>query len=453
MRQSFCTARRAATSGSSAARQAWCFGDRCEDHICWRSVGNWPTEDLCHIYDSYHEDSIMTAWFQAEIETRSRAELWNQVNSLDGCLECVRQCSCNAPSTPRNLRPHCYDSAQPGDGATFSRVAFYNHSKAIYEGGLLAGFSMCTLQAGMDTWEVEAWRIASAVLLCLPCAAFTLWLLLSVALARLWGHKDHCTTFSVERDEELVTAIGARAEVLRKRMRRRDVKPSLKETAMMYFDFCVFLADYLSDWNCLVQFLLSQQYGLAIAQGLIIACPFMLDLYMGRVQIVEVVGGLLASRRAGFPTNGYIKSLRSEKSVEAPPSLLLQFYTVPRITQPLAFWSALASMPLSILGISKFAYTTFELGLTDSAAACIGTGPAANSEATAGAPAHPVLAPGRFPRFPPGLPRPPATLQPQQATASLSRAASSTAFHAVVAPAQDSLFPIAIGNEKIADTE
>ena len=53
---------------------------------------------------------------------------------------------------------------------------------------------------------------------------------------------------------------------------------------MLHFEFLVFLADFLSDWYCLVQFAIGQQLGLVLAQGIIILVPISLDCYRGKIQ-------------------------------------------------------------------------------------------------------------------------------------------------------------------------
>lgn len=129
----------------------------------------------------------------------------------------------------------------------------------------------------------------------------------------------------------------------------------------LWMDFAVFLLDYLSDYNCLRTFVVEGAYGVAAVQGVIIAAPVALDCYRGKIQLVEVFGAFMESRKCGFPTDDFILALRSEKSLEAPLSMFLQFYTLLRSTRSSSIWSLCISMPLSILGIAKHVHATFEL--------------------------------------------------------------------------------------------
>ena len=191
------------------------------------------------------------------------------------------------------------------------------------------------------------------------------------------------------------------------------------------------------------------RYGLAAVQIAMIAGPMALDCYRGKIQMVEAYAGFAKSRKAGYPTNGFIQALRSEKSVEAPLSLCLQYSTLLHVTTLRAFVFRVLSIALSILNISKFVYATFELGVTDEAAARIDAEDAEDA-APAPVPPRPPVAPAVYPATPPGLPAPTAWRpEPTDAPPGLPKQAIPS--HVV---AQDgSLPPIIVGHQKTAQKE
>ena len=158
--------------------------------------------------------------------------------------------------------------------------------------------------------------------------------------------------------------------------------------------------DYVTDWVSMILNFVNQDFVPAIVQGVIILIPVVMDCYKGKIQLVEAVGGFVRSRRKGYPTNAYIKALRSEKSVEAPLSLCLQYYSVLRLTSAFSFWVALISMSLSIWSLAKFCFVTFELGVTDEAAEEL-TADAVEGMPEPHQPAPPM--PMHMPQRPPGV--------------------------------------------------
>ena len=226
---------------------------------------------------------------------------------------------------------------------------------------------MCVIQQGMDDWQLPPWKLASQALMCMPSIVLFLWLIVSIGLI-LHSGGDLFLLWSVPLGAEL-HEVESRARDLAKRMRRGQVEPSAKDKLSLYMDFALFLLDYVTDWASMVLNFKNREFVTRVVQGVIIFIPVMLDCHRGKIQVVEAVGGFIRSHKKGYPTNAFMKALRSEKSVEAPLSLCLQYYSVLRLTTPFSFWIALLSMSLSICSLAKFSYQTFELGVTDEAAA------------------------------------------------------------------------------------
>ncbi|CAE7560972.1 unnamed protein product [Symbiodinium sp. CCMP2456] len=257
------------------------------------------------------------------------------------------------------------DGSGPVTASTVS--AYYSNFTWLSDNALLAQLARCTLTHELHATSLATFSTAALFLQWLPVIMLGAWLGLTCCLPLLLGLQGLMAMLgSAPPDIDTQGAIASKAEHLRRQIAQGGHQAGLKEKVTIYMDLFFFLVDYASDWNCLLQFVLEQQFGLAGAQAAIIVAPTVLDFYRGRIQVVEVVGGFLRSRRKGFPTNSYIQSLRSEKGVEAPLSLFLQYYALPRATSLAGFWSVCLSMPLSMYSISKHVYTTFELSLIDS---------------------------------------------------------------------------------------
>ena len=279
-------------------------------------------------------------------------------------MVCARRCRCDNSLIPRSLQASCSTSNSSG---AFVPEAFYDRLPTQWTGenGHLAGYSMCALTHGMQSWERSLWTLAISSLMYLPTLALLARLAFGISLPSCFGLQCLDLLGSQPSVPGRLPAIEARASILPQQMASGELKPKIKDRVLLHLSFVLFLLDYVSDWNCLIQFLRSSEYGLAVVQGVIIAVPFGIDCYRGKVQVVEVVASLSRSRKKGFPTNAFVKAMRSEQGAEAPLSMCLQYYMVLRTTNSVAFWSMAASLPLSLYSLSKFAYNNFELALVD----------------------------------------------------------------------------------------
>ncbi|CAE7326253.1 unnamed protein product [Symbiodinium sp. CCMP2592] len=311
---------------------------------------------------------------------------------------------------------------------------------------------MCVLHKAMGGGaEWELCLMARRVFTFLPIAALGLWVVLSMQLAAR-SPEGLGSLWSAAADAELLQAVEARAKVLRRQMHRGRLKPTAKDRLTLHMEFLLFMADYITDWNNLAQLVLGEEYWLAAAQACIIVVPVLLDCYRGKIQLVEAFAGFAKSRKKGFPSNGFLKALCSEKSTEAPLSLMLQYYSFLRVTRRWGFWSAVLSMALSLLSITKFAYATFELCATDAAAERISND--GDEDARSNPDTEPpqplqmnmqVAPPAKFPVLPPGmlLPTDPVPMQCGKGQLPFD----------AVAPPHSCPLPIKVDHDKIADTE
>ncbi|CAE7868405.1 hbdH1 [Symbiodinium necroappetens] len=240
-------------------------------------------------------------------------------------------------------------------------IPYYEAQTPSFENGMLAQLSRCTLVHGEESTQAKVAVAVVAVLQCLPLASLVACLLHGVWVHLLKGGSASVKLGAVPVELETIEAIDAKAADLQDQIRHSRLESSPKVKFQLWMEFVVFLLDYLSDYNCLRTFVVEEAYGVAAVQGVIIAVPVALDFYRGKLQPVQVFGGFVESRKRGFPTDDFILALRSEKSVEAPLSMFLQFYTLLRSTRCSSIWSLCISMPLSILGIAKHVHATFEL--------------------------------------------------------------------------------------------
>ena len=451
-----------AETGFPEVGPAWCLQDHCDSIVelapCLKILTGFPTEQDCWTKDGkdWRDLDWNPAFLRAEgrcdsIDDCSRlsyafTELYENADVMldvqgpfkaDRCFYCVQRCMCSSSIMSYSLQPNCTNSSSiPG---AFSATAYWKQRKHMTENSHTAGFSTCALLHNMPAWQHRPWEIASLALLYLPFIALGSWLVMSFALLYWNGSQEPCALWSIPADTGLQDAIQARAEELLGSARRNSFQPSTKDKLALYMDFVLFLLDYFSDWNTLFQLFQSREYLIGGMQAALIVAPIVLDCYRGKIQLVEVYAGFSRSRKKGIPTNKYIMALRSEKAVEAPLSLCLQYYTFLRLHSPWAFWSMIVSMALSVLSITKFAYTTFELAVNDQEATRLGAG---EGRARTNLGAHPVVP--RQPRVPgaglldvpPGLGITEASIRSQ----------------GVVFPAS-SLGPITLGHEKIMDRE
>ena len=327
-------------------------------------------------------------------------------------------------------------------------LPYYQEAAWSAENKFLAQLARCALTHGKDGHEVRVVLSIVAALQFLPSVSLVLFLSLGILWPLLNGEHVLSMLGDAPADSAAIQNSDAKATILRDEIRRKRLQASTKERGQLYMELVLFLLDYVSDYNCLVQFLLEGQYATAAIQAVIIAAPLALDCYRGKIQLVEVAAGFCESRSKGFPTNKLILALRSEKSIEAPLSFCLQNYTLLRATSSMAVYSLCLSMPLSIVSMAKHVYNTFELQMLnvpirpapptpEESNAVIGLAYASEPNYPPGFPAHVVpLAPPAFPfasqpNYPPGL-MPPAHVVPLAPTA---------------------LTPITLNNQKVKDTE
>ena len=306
------------------------------------------------------------------------------------CMLCQQRCSCESSLLPYSLQPFCSDRSLANN---FTAASFYDWKQDMWTNGHLTGFSMCV------TNGIGELQLAAQALMCLPSITLILWL--TICLTLPWISGDVLVSqWSVPPDMELQSAVRGRARQLCRQMRRGEMETKPADKVFFYMDFGLFLMDYVTDWVSMILNFVNLEFGPAIVQGVIILLPVALDCYKGKIQLVEAVGGFVRSRKKGYPTNAYIKALRSEKSVEAPLSLCLQYYSVLRLTSAFSFWVALVSMSLSIWSLAKFCFVTFELGVTDEAAEEL-TADAVEGMPEPHQPAPPM--PMHMPQRPPGI--------------------------------------------------
>ncbi|CAE7336378.1 unnamed protein product, partial [Symbiodinium sp. CCMP2456] len=292
----------------------------------------------------------------------------------DPCdLSCCQCLHCHlSPTVPSWLKQGCLANAFAPDLAQELYVChnpgcepkpnpYYEAQTLSSENTMLAQLSRCTLVHGEEPTQVKTAVAVVAALQCLPLASLIACLLLSIWVHLLKGGSAFVMLGTVPMDPETIEAIDAKAAELKDQIAHRRLESSPKVKFQLWMDFVVFLLDYLSDYNCLRTFVVEGAYGVAAVQVVIIAAPVALDCYRGKIQLVEVFGQFIESRKRGFPTDDFMLALRSEKSLEAPLSMFLQFYMLLRTTHPSSIWSLCISMPLSILGIAKHVHATFEL--------------------------------------------------------------------------------------------
>ena len=445
----------------------------CVDQVVWA-----PTEEVCeqkwrgeitalardpdqHAFDKKRKE--VCHWVERPEANTSRGcfELmrfsWANWGPVDFCKRCAVRCNCN--SLPGSLQAACWNGAGHSETLLFfhenvarglspsflqpftlSSWAFYDHLVSTpwtERNRLMARFHACVMRRQLHGYD-DAWKATVLGLLYLPAVCLLLWLLMHVALPALLGLGMPCMPGSMPYDAARLQAVAAQANAKSKAMRRGAIPATFGDKLRLYMELVIFLMDYFSDLNLLVQLAVERQIALAVAQAVIILLPMFLDWCKGKVQLVEVVGGFLESRVKGFPNNKFLRALRSEKGVEAPLSLALQYYTVLRVASPRVFYSMLASILLSILSISNFAYATFELRLLDllDAQIRIQLQEMADPELPQSSAGPTASMPG--PHRPPGLepPRPAQTAQ----------------IYPVVPPGLG-LPPISLGHERFKDKE
>ena len=266
--------------------------------------------------------------------------LWQDCS--DGCeLSCCQCLHCHLSSTvPPWLKQGCLanafapDLAQElyvcSDGCKNNPIPYYEAQTPSSENSMIAQLARCTLVHGEESTQTKVAVDVVSALQCLPLASLVACLLVSILVHLLKGGSASVMLGAVPMELETIEAIDAKAAQLQEQIRHRRLESSPKVTFQLWMDFAVFLLDYLSDYNCLRTFIVEGAYGVAAVQGVIIAAPVALDCYRGKIQLVEVFGAFIESRKRGFPTDDFILALRSEKSLEAALS------KYPRAPKPLS---------------------------------------------------------------------------------------------------------------------
>ena len=249
----------------------------------------------------------------------------------DPCdLACCQCLHCHLSSTvPSWLKQGCLANAFAPDlaqelyvcqydpGCGTKPLPYYEAQTLSSENTMLAELSRCTLVHGEESTQVKTAVAVVAALQCLPLASLIACLLLSIWVHLLKGGSASVMLGAVPTEPETIEAIDAKAAELKDQIAHRRLEASPKVKFQLWMDFVVFLLDYLSDYNCLRTFVVEGAYGAAAVQGVIIVAPVALDCYRGKIQLVEVFGQFIESRKRGFPTDDFMLALRSEKSLEA----------------------------------------------------------------------------------------------------------------------------------------
>ena len=177
-------------------------------------------------------------------------------------------------------------------------------------------------------------------------------------------------------------------------------------------EFAMLLADFLLDLNCLYQYAVSgKHWGFAALQATIVVITLVAELRNGPAKLFT---SFLESHALGFPTDTYLRIVKSEKSIEAPLSLLLQYVAAFHFSDsPEAFLSTCVSMVFSVLAVTKAAYIQLHLGLNE-LLDVEDSNPLEDAPLPSQPPSFPQFPPGiDLPQLPPGLP-PATTAVPKQ---------------------------------------
>ena len=198
----------------------------------------------------------------------------------------------------------------------------------------------------------------------IPPASLLLLIVLLLLQDCFKGKRSLCLPGTIRTDPDLRTKVQQRTELVKGRMELRLLERSRKDRVKQDFEFVLFFIDLLSDLTCIVQFSLNGYPEFALAQTVIVVLSLVSELVRGSpCTLFEAV---LDSHRLGYPTDAYSSIVRSEKTIEAPLSLLLQYYSAFYLNgTPLTFLSTCASMTLSVWGVTKGAYEQLHLALAE----------------------------------------------------------------------------------------
>ena len=128
--------------------------------------------------------------------------------------------------------------------------------------------------------------------------------------------------------------------------------------------FCLLVVDFVSDLNCMGTFFGESTTSLVSLRSSYLWLSGMQQLRQSGPKVLWEE--YQVSLSAGYPTDRFLAFSFTEKSVEAPLSLLLQFYTFPFVTGDLwAVYSFSFSMLLSLYTITDAAYVLIHLDMFD----------------------------------------------------------------------------------------
>ena len=146
---------------------------------------------------------------------------------------------------------------------------------------------------------------------------------------------------------------------------REDLpEPTAWDRLKVHKLFGLLLVDVLSDLNCITTFFWNKHYLFGVFALLVLVASSVQQLRQSGPKVLWAE--YKESLSAGYPTDRFLAFSFTEKSVEAPLSLLLQFYTFPFVTGDVwALYTFSFSMLLSLYSITDAAYALFHLDMFD----------------------------------------------------------------------------------------
>eukprot|EP00435_Cladocopium_sp_Y103_P031329 s964_g7.t3 len=233
-----------------------------------------------------------------------------------------------------------------------------------------------------------------------------MWLLVLFGSSACFG--DFVLT-NAQEDGDLRKAVRRRARKLEREMHLHEA--TVVERTRAYFALSMFLFDLASDGSCIAQFILNGNFGFGACQALIVLVAGATEVWKGNPK--ELLLAFKEFRKTGVPSDRFLSILQAEKSLEAPLSFMLQFYSafiIPSASE-FAFANLGFSIAMSLYGISKGVYENLHLNMEDAFEAAeelTDSEPATPHAQLVGlpppgmAPPHPALAPALVAPLPPG---------------------------------------------------
>ncbi|CAK9100301.1 Uncharacterized protein SCF082_LOCUS46947 [Durusdinium trenchii] len=195
----------------------------------------------------------------------------------------------------------------------------------------------------------------------LPAFMLSGWLLLCT-LSTVWFRE--CLLTEIHEDRELRKAVRRKAKQLQQEMMQQEA--TFKERAKSYFALLMFCFDLASDAVCFGQFIMTQQFGFAAAQGIIMLFAAASELWKGGP--TDLLHAFRDFRKTGVPSDKYLSILHAEQTLEAPLSFLLQYYSAfftSGSEDVTAFFTLCFSIMMSLYAISKAVYDNIHLGMEE----------------------------------------------------------------------------------------